>query len=304
MLHSPSARLRTRSAVLVLALLAALVTSAAVHPVEAATPKRPGILLGIAGDVGMARSRTGQAYATHPYSRFTERVPDAKMLTVKSSASWRSTANVAPGSAAYKDIVRWATTLKARGKKVYLSFHHEPEAVESDGFGTPDAYKAAYRRVVTIFRAHGAKNVIFTWQLTDWAFRADRSDPRYAGKWYPGDAYVDVVGADVYNWYTCGHGRGQWMSLKSLAGPMLGFAKEHGKQAVLPEFASHRNARRATWLARGLAYLARHDRLVAAAFYWNQGPTNPGGRDCAWKLGTDAEYNALRRAAARPLFKQ
>ena len=40
------------------------------------------------------------------------------------------------GVTLYADIVRWADTLKLRGSKVFVAFHHEPEAIGSTKFGT------------------------------------------------------------------------------------------------------------------------------------------------------------------------
>jgi len=270
---------------------------------DAATPGKTGILLGIVGDVAAADSNTGQTFAVHRYGYFNGKVPKAKMITVRSSASWQSTANLKAGSAAYNDVVRWADTIKSRSGKVYVAFHHEPESQASSKFGNATDYKAAFRRVVTIFRNRGADNVIWTWQMTDWAFRTDPSDRQYAANWYPGDAYVDVVAADPYNWYTCGAGQGRWMSLKSLVDPTLAFAKAHHKQALLAEFASQRNSRRASWLTDARDYLAAHDATIAAVFYYNNRPMNPASQDCTWKLSTSTEWSALRSMARNASFR-
>jgi hypothetical protein len=66
----------------------------------------------------------------------------------------------------------------------------------SGGAAGARAYRDAYRRVVGIFRREGASNVGF-------AFHVD-AEPSPAASWntvrayYPGDAYVDWVGASVY----------------------------------------------------------------------------------------------------------
>ena len=168
------------------------------------------------------------------------------MVTVRfeNNMLWRNTAALKAGSTGYQQIVTWADTLKARGGEVLLAFHSEPEHSGAKKFGTPAEFRAAYRRVVDIFRARGANNVVFTWQMTAYPFRADPDEYNYAPNWYPGNAYVDVVGADPYNWYACGHGRGRWMSLKDLSDPAVSFARARGKQSALPEFASVRDSRR------------------------------------------------------------
>lgn len=60
----------------------------------------------------------------------------------------------------------------------------------------PERFRAAFRRIVDIFRAEGAYNVT-------WAFHADASSSPKAdwntiGSYYPGDDYVDWIGLSVY----------------------------------------------------------------------------------------------------------
>lgn len=298
--------MRRRGAALLAATLASgvLAATTVAAPAQAATLDTSGIILGIAGNVGAAESKTGQNMALHRYGKFDDKqVPVAEMITVRSRSSWNTTANLSSGSQGYKDIVRWADTLKARGGKILVAFHHEPESTQSSSYGNAAAYQKAYRKVVTIFRSRNANNVVFTWQMTAWSFSAKSSDSRAAIKWYPGDGYVDVVGADPYNWYDCGHGKGKWNSLQQLATPVLDFAKAHGKQMALPEFASDKDARRATWLTDATKWLAANDKYVAAVFYFNQAPTYSTGQGCQWELSSTAEYNALRSMATHATFR-
>lgn len=59
--------------------------------------------------------------------------------------------------------------------------------------GNPTAYAAAFRRVVTVMRAvPGAQHLRFEWNIG----RAGGPPPVAA---YPGDAYVDIIGMDVYD---------------------------------------------------------------------------------------------------------
>jgi len=291
---------------LVVTLVAAGFLAAHTAPrAHAATPDKSGIVLGVVGDVAQARKRTGQNLAIHHYGYFEEaRVEDGAMLTVRfKSRSWASTASLQAGSTGHQQIVRYADQIKARGDKIFVAFHAEPEASAASQFGTPAEFKAAYRKVVSIFRARGATNAMFTWQMTAWAFRAGSDAHQYAPRWYPGDAYVDVVGADPYNWYTCGHGLGRWNPLKQLVDPVLAFARQHGKQVALPEFASMRHSKRPGWIREAGSYLAANDDVVAAAFYFQHLPTNSANSDCTWPLSTDADWSALRDVASRAVFR-
>jgi hypothetical protein len=272
---------------------------------EAATPVKSGVVLGVAGDVKTARKRTGESLAAHHYGYFERKVPTGKMITVRfqKKTPWRATAALKPGSQAHRDVVRWADTLKKRNKRIFLAFHHEPESSGSRSFGSAAEYKAAYRKIAKTIRARGAHKVMFTWQMTSWAFRAKPSAHNAAARWYPGNAHVDVVGADPYNWYNCGHGLGRWNSMQQLVDPVIKFARPRGKQVALPEFASVRHAKRPAWLHEAGRYFAKNDDVIAAAFYFNRKPTNHANSDCTWPLSSAKDFAALGALARKPLFR-
>jgi hypothetical protein len=273
----------------------AAATLTATGPIGSAQAATPTILLGADGDVaGMSRG-TGQPMATHTYRLFSEAVPTgAASITVRDpNASWRQVAAAGPGSALYANIVRWAQTIKARGGRQMLSYHHEAEASGSNRYGTPAEFGAAFRHVVSIFRAQGATNVEWVWQPTAFAFRVKPSDRRYYMNWYPGDAYVDNVGFDGYNAGTC-YGRNEWSSIASFTDPVLAFVRAHHKTASLQEFAAPQDPRRAAWLQDVHSYLARNKDVLTAAFYFQNGAT---GSRCSWKLTTSAEFKAYADTA-------
>jgi hypothetical protein len=261
-------RVLTTTAAAVVALLGGITVA---EPASAATP----IYFGsVDGGYAAATTKSGERLANHAYSTFTSKPPTARMITVHAGGySWRQVANAQPGSALYNNIVRWAQTIKARGGHVMVAYNHEPEAAAGGYRGTASEFIAAWRKVVTIFRNQGASNVEWTWQMTAYAFKVRSSDARYAAKWYPGDAYVDNVGADAYNWNICGEGSGRHNELSTLGAPVLAFAKAHGKKASFPEFASNANSSRTQWLRNAHQYLASNQGLITAAFYFNRSPT-------------------------------
>ncbi len=249
------------------------------------------VFLGAAGDSQALSRSTGLTLSDHSYAFFSGKVPAGRMITVKASGtSWRSVAAAGPGSTLYNDIVRWAQTIKARGGTIMFAYHHEPEGANSRNYGTSADFVQAWRQVVTIFRSQGVRNVIYTWQMTAYAFRTSPGDARYAARWYPGDAYVDSIGADAYNWGPCGEGRGGWEELKTLGDPVLAFARAHGKQASFPEFASHADSRRAQWVYNALAYIAANRSRITGAFYFHRPPTVAANSDCQWPLAAAADF--------------
>jgi beta-mannanase len=250
------------------------------------------------GGFTQAQAQSSAPLANHAYANFTSKTPDTRMITVNAGgASWRSVANAGPGSSLYNDIVRWAQTIKSRPSTVMFAYNHEPEASAGGQHGSPADFIAAWRRVHAIFDQQHVTNVNWTWQMTAYAFRTSAGDSRYAAKWYPGDAYVDTVGADAYNWFNCGAGNGKWMELKALGDPVLAFARAHGKAAAFPEFASNANANRVQWIRNAHQYFLDNQNILTAAFYFNRPPTVKANGDCKWAMNTSAEYNAFQDIA-------
>lgn len=172
--------------------------------------------------------------------------------TNKVRIPWRSLADSQPGSAIYNEIVGWANRIKAFGAHIYFTFNHEPEEQAGTVAGTAADFIDAWRKIVTVFRAQGVTNAEYTWIMTDYAFW--RTDGGRASLWYPGDAYVDNIASDAYNWYNCRPGiNNQWRSLSWIAGWMRDFGAAHpDKGLFLTEFASHEDTstpgRKASWI--------------------------------------------------------
>lgn len=136
-----------------------------------------------------------------------------------SKLSWANIANAKPGSSYYTDIVGWATAIKSYGVKVYFNFNHEPEAAASKTMGTAADYIKAWQNIHDIFTAQGltSANVEYVWIATSYGFTRNTN---VAQNYYPGDAYVDDIGADVYNWADCRpEVKTKWQSLQQMINP-------------------------------------------------------------------------------------
>ena len=128
-------------------------------------------------------------------------------------------------------IAARADAFRAFGSPVYLSFHHEPEN-DVGSYGTPAEFAAAFRHVVDIFRSRGVTNVAFVWTMMSWSFDSRSGEP--LDEFYPGDAYVDFVGTDGYNWYP-GRSGSNWSSFEQVLIPSRSFALAHGKPWIVVE---------------------------------------------------------------------
>jgi len=101
---------------------------------------------------------------------------------------------------------KYARAVRAYQHPVILSFGHEMNAPwYSWGYlhASPVAFVAAWRHIVTLFRALGARNVTWLWTVNIVNNTQDGAIPSPAA-WWPGSSYVDWVGIDGYylqsNW--------------------------------------------------------------------------------------------------------
>ncbi len=96
-------------------------------------------------------------------------------------------------------IAREAAYLKTHfTKKFWLVIHHEPEDEVRTGAKsgyTADDYRAMFRHVVSQFRAHGSRNILFT--MVYMGFSGYMVKPWFSDL-YPGNAYVDWIGFDPF----------------------------------------------------------------------------------------------------------
>ena len=249
------------------------------------------IYFGVDGTVSTAAN--GISLARHVYGQVGGNVPNARMVTMGTSGmSYTKISGAQPGSSTYDNIVRWARTIKVRGTLTFFGFHHEPEAKDQARFGTASQYIAAYRHVADIIRGQHVGNIRFVWQVTAFAFR--RTDSQAAAHYYPGDGYVDEVGADPYNWGDCRGGSGKWTQLGPVTDPVLAFARAHGKHVILAEFASDAGSARAGWLASAHRYLIANRNVIQGAFYFDHDLIGAAGSRCDFALRTGPDIAAFR----------
>ncbi len=157
-------------------------------------------------------------------------------------------------------ITQWAQGAKAYGKPFYLRFAHEmngdwyPWGYNVNG-NARGQYIAAWQHVYTLFQQAGVTNARWVWS------------PNVAGKgkkggtatsafsaFYPGDAYVNWVGMDGYNWGTS-QNWSSWQSLATVFGATYGtLSKMTTKPMMIAETASaEAGGNKASWITTGLS---------------------------------------------------
>jgi mannan endo-1,4-beta-mannosidase len=130
---------------------------------------------------------------------FAEQVRSHGAVTlVQIDPSYASISAIAAGS--YDDYLRsYADTVRDFGHAVVIGFGHEMNAPwYSWGYRhvPPKTFVAAWRHLVTVFRAQGAVNVTWLWTINQ-----DLSDTGPITAWWPGSSYVTWVGIDGYYYH-------------------------------------------------------------------------------------------------------
>src|SRR5207244_2213301 len=142
--------------------------------------------------------------------------------------------------------------------------HHEPYDETKTGWGTPADFAGAWRRVVDIFRAHNATNVSWVLVLTGW----DYSVSGRPESLYPGDAYVDWIAADPYNFFTRDK---KWSDLSTVAEPFYAWGSARAKPLMLAEWGTEEDpavpGRKAQWFDNARTWLKARPNIKAAIYF-------------------------------------
>ena len=125
---------------------------------------------------------------------------------------------------------------------MFIAF--DPEFDSHHSMGSMADYVAAYRHIVNVFKANNVTNVAWAWVSTGYI---GGSNGTRILQGYPGDAYVNWVGWDPYNFYNC-NGTG-WKTFAQKVTPTYNFMQAHGhgnKPFLLSEYGTQYDARNAS----------------------------------------------------------
>lgn len=219
---------------------------------------------------------------------------------------WRDVAAARPGTPLYADMLRQAAEIKRFGAVVYLVFNHEPDAKTSRPMGAPGDFVAAWRHLVDVYRSAGVRNARYVWTLTGESFAVGAGGGRTrADAYYPGDAYVDDIAADTYNWNTCHSPAGRWESPAALLDPQRRFGLRHpGKGLMVLEWGSvedpARPGRKAQWMRDTTRLLATPAyRQFRAILHWDDRTTGMlAHTTCDFDYRTSGDAMATWRSMA------
>jgi hypothetical protein len=324
---------RARSALRILVLaLVALLASGALNLSAAAPARRLALGVSMVEDRDQATydafvAQTGRAPAIWSFwsdwgTPSTQWLPDTALLDYMSSKGtvplliWQPVDSRDPSNDLYSYykiartnihvpyITEFAKQVAAYRKRVLIRFAHEfdgrwfPWGVERGGQyrfkgNTPQHFRAAWQRIVRIFRANGAGNARFIWSPSG------SGGARWMKELYPGSAYVDHLGFTAFNWANW-QPRTGWKSLPTIVSAKLkvlgGLSKTaRTKPIIITELGSHYlGGNKRKWIEDGYAAVyARWPRIKAAVYFnVNMRVLEPGRKE-NWLLVRGDDRSAL-----------
>lgn len=190
-------------------------------------------------------------------------------------------------------ILARAEAIKALHRPILMEYRHEMDRpnLRSVIHG-PANYIKAWDHIRAIFRRAGATNVGWVWCPTGYGFQVGR-----AQAFYPGNAEVDWVCADVYSFSPA-------QSLQQAAAPFLSWTARTGKPVIIGEFAVDGSASAwPAWLTAAGSFAEKHPQIKAIAYFDANG-TDSNGRPFMYWLGNQPKaLEAFARLAATKYFR-
>jgi hypothetical protein len=199
-------------------------------------------------------------------------------------------------------IKNWAKSAAAFKKPVFIRWGHEfniekyPWAVGNNG-KDPALYIKAYKHVHDIFTSVGATNVKWIWCFNN--YNNPDEDWNAWDKAYPGDAYVDWVGIDGYNWGSTQSWSG-WQSFKDCFREQVRICtkKYPTKPIMIAEFGSaEEGGNKAAWVKEIPSALKVSMKQVKAIMLFDV------RKECDWRATScKATENAYKLILKDPYF--
>jgi Glycosyl hydrolase family 26 len=211
--------------------------------------------------------------------------------------SWNGARTDLIAAGAFDDLIRErAAGLRALGRPLLLRWFWEMDAAR-DRWQTvsPASYVAAWRHIHDLFAATGARNVAWVWCPNALAFSTGD-----AAAWYPGDAYVDWICADGYNWAP-GRPNDRWRTFEEIFADFYRWGAARGKPLMVAEFGVQERGpgEKAEWLRAVGATLKRQFPRIAAVVYFSS------DKEYDWWLDSSpAALAAFRELAADAYFNR
>lgn len=191
-------------------------------------------------------------------------------------------------------IHAFAQGAKTWGKPFILRLRWEMDLNFNGTSNTPSSFVAMWKHAHDIFTQEGVTNV-------KWFWCSGETDTTVApSSYYPGDAYVDYIGFDAYNWGTT-QSWSRWRSVTDTYRQAYdAVTKLSSKPLIVGETGSvEQGGDKAAWFTALITEVPKNFPRVVAVIYFNQ---NPPPTD--WRVNTSpASLAAFKDVVASPVYR-
>jgi len=220
--------------------------------------------------------------------------------------TWGATSTRSINSGAQDAYIRQqARNIRNLGAPVFLRYFHEPEGdYRNTMVQSASAYITAWKRAQRLFREEGATNVVWMWTTTAYSFRVTTTrDPR---TFYPGDAFVDWIAADGYN-FAPGKPGAQWNSFTTVFSRWYTWAAQRPKPLMVAEYGVMEDPsqpnRKAGWYDDMRTAVQTTFPLLQGVVAWST-LNIKDGNTYNWNVdSSSASFTAWRTMALDPYFR-
>jgi hypothetical protein len=210
--------------------------------------------------------------------------------------SWE---DISSGGLDQSVIIPEAMRLKDSGTTVFLSLFPEADATAGTSQGSPSQFVAAWRHVHNLFAELKVRNVVWVWTTTGYLPHTST-----IAAMYPGNSYVDWIGYDPYNYFSCRNS--PWRSFSQTIGPFYEWlsSRHYGKPIMLTEYGTSADPANpdleVSWY-QGIKATIKKYSGIKALNLWNSATTQ-----CDFTLSNQSTQGqaAYRQAGLAPYFRQ
>ena len=203
--------------------------------------------------------------------------------------SWAKASTSAINSGRYDALIKKAAAnVKAADFPILLEWFWEMDGRRNRHIAkSPASFIAAWKRIHRIFDREGVKNVSWVWCPNAWGFVTGE-----AQKYYPGDAYVDWICANGYNWAP-GRRGDNWRPFEWVFRDFYDWAAGRGKPLMIGEWGvqERKPGEKAEWLRDATDVLKTKFPEIKAVVYFNVKKRHD------WRISTPSARKAFRYMA-------
>lgn len=190
-------------------------------------------------------------------------------------------------------IRQQADEAKAIGSSFFLDFAAEMNEEEGWGDHNPDLYINAFRHIHDIFVARGVTNAVWVWCPNN----VDSPGQPTSMQYYPGDKYVDWVGADGYNWGTSNADH-EWETFYDVFKNIYSKISATGKPVMIGEMGSDEiGGDKAEWISQIIPTLKDKFPAIKAVIWFDV------DKERHWQINSSQKtLEAYRTMAKDPYY--